>query len=612
MTTIAKGRIGRTNSRNIKPNIEKALKPLNTEGTLKEINIAQIDISPLNYRRVFLKKDLEEFAHELSLHGVISSLMVRKMPSGRFELVVGERRYRAAKIAKLKTVPTIIRILTDDEVREIQLAENMKRENPHPLYESQQVAILQQGGKTIDEIAARLQKSKSWVYTRIKLSELIVGIQEVFLANKISIHEASEIALLSSESQQEFFDTYCTDWEEECFRLNNLKYYLSRLKYDLKKAPFNIKDKNLVPSAGACSHCPFNSATRVSLFPELAKEAVCSHKPCYKNKCTAHAEASIRKAMKQNKIDALLCAANISDEHRMIIDSLPELNALPEYNINEITLIEPPTQPDKEDFSDLYDEDAEDTVAFDEEGYQQALKEYQIDLANYTERLSNPETPKGLAVRNDTVTVVLFSLDKKATYSGEGTVTAKQVQEAIKEGTATVALLEKEIQRLKDREQRAKEIDRDKIQVQVHRKFKELVGSFPELKEDLTAADQVALRLIVFQALDYRSKDYVTQYLLPGVDFYGNTDKEAAYNALAGLSNEQFCFLIREVLVGDSQSQYPGNISGYALYQCAEASGIDVDSINKAQEEKAILRAESMEARIKAIENRIKKMKPAA
>eukprot|EP01133_Synstelium_polycarpum_P017043 gene17043-20304_t len=612
MTTIAKRRIGRTNSRNIKPSVDKELKPLNTEGTLKEINIASIDISPLNYRRVFLKKDLEEFAKELSLHGIISSLMVRKMPSGRFELVVGERRYRAAKIAKLKTVPTIIRILTDDEVREIQLAENMKRENPHPLYESQQVAILQQGGKTIDEIAARLQKSKSWVYTRIKLSELIVGIQEVFLANKISIHEASEIALLSSESQQEFYDTYCTNWEEENFRLSNLRYWLSRLKYDLKEAPFNIKDKNLVPSAGACSYCPFNSATRVSLFPELAKEAVCSHKPCYKNKCTAHAEASIRKAMKEHKIDALLCAANISDEHRMIIDSLPELNALPEYNLNDITIIAPPTQPDKEDYSDLYDQDSEEPNEFDEEGYQQAVTEYQSDLIIYTERCNNPETPKGLAVRNETVSVVLFSLGKKTMYGQSEGVTAKQVQEAIKDGTVTVELLEKEIQRLKDREQRAKEIDQEKIQVQVHGKFKEQVRSFPGGKLELTAADLVGLRMIVFQALDYRSKEFVTKHILSDIDFYRSTQKDVAYNALAGLSDEQFCFLIREALLGDSQSQYPGNISGYALYQCAEASGIDVNTIREQQEGKASLRAESMEAKIKAIENRIKKMKPAA
>lgn len=611
MTTIAKRKIVKTLSRNNRPNIEQERQQISNQGTLKDIAVSQIDLSPFNYRRVFLPVDIQEFSNELLLHGIISPLTVRKMPSGRFELVVGERRLRAAKIAKLKTVPTRVRVLTDDEVREIQLAENMKRESPHPLYESQQVALLQQGGKSIDEVAVRLGKSKTWVYTRIKLSELIVPVQEVFLSEKISIQDAIDISALSPESQQEFFDTCCTNWQDEHFRIGNLKYQLSRLKYDLKKAPFDIKDKNLVPAAGACSRCPFNSATVKSLFPELAKEAICTHKSCYKSKCLANAELKIRSAISEQQPTAILYNGSISEESRMILDSLPEACALPEYSLGDVNVFKMPTEPDKEDFMEYenMNEDSDTTVLNDEE-YNEAVQEYEIAVSEYKAALESESTFKGLCISLTDVGIVYFNLEKKAVITEK--VTAKQVQEAIKSGTATVELLEKEVQRISERETRFKEIDQDKIQKEIHEKFKEQVLSFPEIVCSPTSADQTALRLIVFQALNWQMQRTVKENLLPGLEFHSREDKEAVYKALAGLTEEQFCFLIRAVLVGESQSQYPRNIYGYALYQCAEASGIEVTAICNAQAEIATVRQERQDSKIADLERKIKKLSDAA
>lgn len=81
-------------------------------GKAETLSIDKIEFSPLNYRKYFRQEDLETFAEELKLHGIISPLTVRKLSIGNYQLVAGERRLRAAKIAKLQTVPVIVRDLT--------------------------------------------------------------------------------------------------------------------------------------------------------------------------------------------------------------------------------------------------------------------------------------------------------------------------------------------------------------------------------------------------------------------------------------------------------------------------------------------------------------------
>lgn len=124
-------------------------KAANQQEQFKNIPVADIDYSPLNYRKYFSQPDLENFAAELVQHGIISPLTVRLMPSGRFELVAGERRLRAAVIARLKEVPAMVKTLSDEEVIEIQLAENIQRENPHPMHEAQAIGQMKNGRRKL-------------------------------------------------------------------------------------------------------------------------------------------------------------------------------------------------------------------------------------------------------------------------------------------------------------------------------------------------------------------------------------------------------------------------------------------------------------------------------
>lgn len=581
------------------------LKSINEDGTFMNVPINQIDTCPLNYRKFYDDDKLKELAEDIAQHGIIHPLTLRKTPNGRFELVVGERRFRAAKSLKRKSVPAMIKMLTDEQVIELMLAENLNRVDPHPLHEAEAIYWMHKTGKSIEEIGLRLVKSKAFIYCRLKWSELILPLKEMFLADKFGIQYANELSLLAPESQQEFFEIHCKDWDKENFDISNYRTAISRFKYDLKKAPFDTKDKTLLPEAGVCTNCPFNSATRKSLFPEQAKEAVCSHKVCYKKKCISNLERSIRLAIQQHEPTAFITYGNPSEETQMLIDSMPEVNALPEHSYYDINICRAPAAPDKEDYWTESEHGEEEP---DMESYDTAVVEYKEELADYESMIETGLLFKGLLVQNDQVSILHFNLDKKST-TGNKTVTAKEVQEAIKDGTVTPELLECEIQRIEERQKRAIELDAIKIQKQAHEDFCAKLEQAGALEPVLTTADLIAARLLVFQSLDWSLKNKVEQLLFGDVDIRCTNE---FYDALSNLTEQQYSVLIRMAISGKAESKIPGYSTAFSFYKMAEAAGLNVTDIEKAQKVIADEREHKVKQRIEDLKRRIEKLKPEA
>ncbi|WP_343566241.1 ParB/RepB/Spo0J family partition protein [Sphingobacterium sp.] len=579
------------------------LQSIKEDGTFSNIAINQIDTCSFNYRKYYDEAELQELADDITQHGIIHPLTLRKSANGRFELVVGERRFRAAKIAKRKTVPAMIKLLTDEQVIELMLAENLNRVDPHPLHEAEAIHWMHKTGKSIEEIALRLVKSKAFVYNRLKWAELILPLKEMFLANKFSIQDANELSLLAPESQQEFFEIHCNDWVAENYSFNNCRYAISRFKYDLKKAPFDTKDKTVLPEAGACTNCPFNSATRKSLFPELAKEAVCSHKVCYKKKCISHSERSIRLAIQEHKPTAFITYGDLSEEMQILIDSMPEVNALSEHSYYDINICKCPTAPDKEDYW-TESEDGEEEP--DIESYDAAVDEYKDELAAYECLIETGSILKGLFIKNGEVSILNFNFDKKSTISSK-TVTAKEVQEAIKAGTVTAELLEAEIKRIEEREKRALELDSIKIQKQAHEDFCTKLEQAETLEPMLTNADLIAARLLVFQSLDWSMKRKIEMQLFTDVDTHAPAD---FYTALADLNEQQYAHLIRAAISGKAESKIPGYVTAFSFYKMADAAGINVADIEKSQKTLADERKHKVKQKIEDLQRKIKKLTP--
>lgn len=173
---------------------------------LKEIELQELVPSPTNPRKTFDQAKLEELARSITSKGVLEPLLVRPHANGgaaAFEIVAGERRFRAAALAEVPTIPCIVRELDDVDVLEIQTIENLQRDDVHPLEEAEgYAALMKAAGYDVAEIAGRIGKSGKYVYDRLKLLQLVPELREVFLAGEITVAHAVLLARLTPTEQE--------------------------------------------------------------------------------------------------------------------------------------------------------------------------------------------------------------------------------------------------------------------------------------------------------------------------------------------------------------------------------------------------------------------------
>jgi ParB family transcriptional regulator, chromosome partitioning protein len=157
------------------------------EETVQEINLKELRPNPYQPRKTFQQEAIEELRDSILEHGILQPLVVRKSIKG-YEIVVGERRFRAAKEAKLETVPAVVRELTEQQMMELAVLENLQREDLNPIEEGQAYqTLMEKLNFTQEEVAKRLGKSRPHVANHIRLLSLPVKIQELISNDKISM-----------------------------------------------------------------------------------------------------------------------------------------------------------------------------------------------------------------------------------------------------------------------------------------------------------------------------------------------------------------------------------------------------------------------------------------
>ena len=171
----------------------------------RELPLAMLTESKTNPRRIFEEKALKEMAETVRGKGVYQPLLVRPLTERSFEIVFGARRYRAAQMAEVATVPVRIRNMTDAEVLEAQLIENLQRRDVHPLEEAQgfhALLNLEEPKYSIEQIGAKVGKAPAYVATRARLTELIPAVVEAFYAEEIGVGHALLLAKLQPVQQE--------------------------------------------------------------------------------------------------------------------------------------------------------------------------------------------------------------------------------------------------------------------------------------------------------------------------------------------------------------------------------------------------------------------------
>ena len=603
---------------------EPVLLTAEPEPSVLQIPLGIIDLDPTNYRQYYDPVALEEFVSGLKAVGfVISPVTVRVVIEGRYQLVVGKRRYLGANMAGLTHLPAVIRKLTDEEVEEIQLQENIQREDPHPMHEAEGICRMYNRNLSTAEIALRLGKSVDWVYRRFKLSALTGDLQEMFLANAFTLGQAYEIADLSLEAQQGFFDKFCKTWKERRPTFSNLSNYLSSFRCDLGEAPFDHTDALLFPEAGACMGCRFNTAYKGLLIPDLDREAKCTRRSCFDQKVQLHLTRAITTTLSVDQPVAFITDGELPGNVKAILESIPGTGDLPLYQEENVTLIEEPEMPDVEDFKtmdypDEYYDDSESEQEegdegkewspvehFDQEGYDYQMEQYKEELAGYQEEITNGRSLKGYYLSDESPRIVYYypvAAGKRA-QSAKGGKTPN-IKELIAAKKDTPELLEAEISRIQSRETRFKELDREKVQKQVHKELLTTTtadnGVFV-----LTEEDRHATRWLIFQSLTHQNRSGVETFLNIHVDY--KSKPEAVFDAISKMSEAQFSFLIRMALSGLPESTSPKSVTGYFLRRVAEGAGINTDTIESKQKEKAQTRKDNQDVKIALYKKRIKR-----
>lgn len=286
------------------------------------VPIGNLYPSPTNprSRRGFDEASLTELAATMAPPvGIIEPLVVRAYnpmhgnpPSGKsfadmqgyYEIVCGERRWRAAQIAKLTSIPALVRTLTGFEVLRLQLIENEKRKDLDALEEAEGYEKLMQqkdadGNHYTAETIAKLQGvSKGTIYGRRKLLALCPDARQAFYEGKLDASTALLIARIPVEKLQlqalkeltteaGWGNQFVETGDKMSFRRARA-FIQDKFMLDLERAVFDPADAELLPKAGSCTACPQRTGNARDLFDDVDDDNICTDTVCFAMKKTAH------------------------------------------------------------------------------------------------------------------------------------------------------------------------------------------------------------------------------------------------------------------------------------------------------------------------------------
>jgi len=253
----------------------------------ESIKLSQIKTSDTNPRQT--SSNVLELSESMAEQGLIQPIIVRMVGKDQYECVVGSRRLAAAQLLAWKEITCIVQEYGDEQVAEIQLVENLQREDVHPMEEARAIKnMMDKSPKlTAKHIADRIGKTEKFVRQRHALNNLCDTVKNEFIAGKLNLAQANLFATVDHEKQMEVLKRAINGSIDD-----DSRYYDSatRVKAYIKNM-FKFLDGAFFPRgleyAGeiACSKCPHNSGTGNNLFDfEESDGAMCSNATCFAKK----------------------------------------------------------------------------------------------------------------------------------------------------------------------------------------------------------------------------------------------------------------------------------------------------------------------------------------
>jgi ParB/RepB/Spo0J family partition protein len=562
----------------------------------QRIPIDKIIVDPNQPRKTFNPQKDEELFQSVVSYGIFQTLLLR--PKGDlFMIVSGERRYKAGLRANLPDVPAILRNLTDQQALIIQHLENAQREEVNLMERAKSFKlILNYPNASMHEIAAKTGLSIFYIRQLLKLNDLIPKWQHMVYLSALHERLALQIAQLPEEAQTTLYKNAVTEEQENSSTpIVNINIdQIKRYQGFLSTAKFDITDSQLLPNAGACTNCPFNSAT-ACLFPSEEAKPRCNKISCFQEKFELHLQFQIE----QVKLDPSLVFVYQGYGNSDKADNLKAAG-------NEVLKIGHSSDCHIVTFPDEPNQDAYLTAAKKNKipkkealvEFKKRLQDYE-DKKDFVEKMIQKGTYKKALMVDDqsgnkTGSYVFIEMIKKEQKSGRKIDVNKE--------DVSAEDIQNEINRITQNYNRSLELDQVHIHEAIITEYKNHSQKQGVPKSTLPI-DIPILNFLLLEMLSYSNREEVARGLkVPTL--WQDKNLPAFFKAISLLTKQQVSFVIRKILEDKYSNNLPNTKAGYLYRQLAEQMKcFPIKDIEKNQAEKALKRTKNKNERVAALQS---------
>ena len=336
------------------------------EKNITSVALANIQPSSYNPRKNFDETSLAEFAESIRQQGVLQPIGVRPIETNRFEIVFGERRYRASLMAELTEIPAIVMDISDETAEEMAITENLQRKDVTPIEEANAYQkLIDSGRHDVQSLTVQFGKTEAYIRTRLKFVSLIPEIALLLEQDELTISVATEICRYGEDIQHDIYDKHLKEgllynsWRG--MKASEVAKNIERnYTTDLNRYSF---DKTL------CLSCPHNT-NNMMLFCEGGC-GNCANRSCLDEMQTSFLMEKAVQIMGQRPL-ALLCRGFYGSNEKVVERLVSSGFEVEDLSMRPNGYPEEPEEPQVEDYENT-------------EEYAEAYKEYEKELSDYNE-----------------------------------------------------------------------------------------------------------------------------------------------------------------------------------------------------------------------------------
>ena len=510
----------------------------NMESVEKNIaSVALADIQPSNYnpRKTFDEASLAELAESIRQQGVLQPIGVRPIDENRFEVVFGERRYRASLMAGLETVPAVIYEVSDEVAEEMAVTENLQRKDVTPIEEANAYQkLIESGRHDVHSLAVQFGKSEDYIRTRLKFTTLIPEIAALLETDEITISVASEICRYGEDIQSEVYDRHLKEgviygsWRG-MKAVDVAKRIESDYTTDLDRYSF---DKTL------CKSCPHNT-NNMMLFCE-GSCGKCANRKCLEDMNMAYLVE--RAVQMSGEHPTAMLARSAYNSNDMAVKRLVELG----YEVE--------TLPYYTDYPEMPEEPEADDYETTEE-YEEARKDYEQEQEDY--KAECEDILRGSTEGDISLYVIIGRNDISLGYV-ETSAMNMAGNDASSAGEKQLSPLEK----LEKQDKRNKEIAIEKTVADTKKRILEV-----DTAETKFGADED--KMIYYFLLSYLRREHYAAVGIEDENVYYLSDKDKL-RIIENLNGKAKAVIRRDFLISEFQDAPASDAAATLLLRFAE------------------------------------------